>query len=154
MYQHILVSTDGFELADRAVDHAIKLAKALAAKLTIVYAVPEYSPSGDLLFPALFPPSRDEYESRAEREAEHIFHPIVDACVAAGIEHAVVWGYQDRPHRLILETAKTRGCDLICMASHGRSSIGALILGSETQKVLALGTLPVLVVRGSGAGLD
>jgi len=154
MYQHILVPTDGFALADHAVGVAIELAQALAARLTVVYAIPEYSPTGDLLFPAMFAPSRDEYESRAAREVDLIFHPVVDACVAAGIEYAVVWGYQNRPHRLILEAAKERGCDLICMASHGRNGVGALILGSETQKVLALGPLPVLVVRAPDTDLD
>jgi|CXWL01.1.fsa_nt_gi nucleotide-binding universal stress UspA family protein len=154
MYKHILVPTDGFELADTAVFCAIELAKALGAKLSVVYAVPEYSPSGDFLFPVSFGPSREDYASQAAHEADLIFRPIIEACAAASVDCSVVWAYEDRPHRLILATAKDRGCDLICMASHGRGGIGALILGSETQKVLALGQLPVLVVRSAGADRD
>lgn len=53
----------------------------------------------------------------------------------------------NRPYELIIEVAQRQGCDLIFMASHGRRGVEALLLGSETQKVLTHSTIPVLVYR-------
>ena len=53
----------------------------------------------------------------------------------------------DKPYADIITAAEANGCDLIFMASHGRSGVGALLLGSETQKVLAHSRIPVLVYR-------
>jgi nucleotide-binding universal stress UspA family protein len=50
-------------------------------------------------------------------------------------------------HEAILQTAAAEGCDLIFMASHGRRGLSALVLGSETHKVLTHSTIPVLVFR-------
>ena len=50
-------------------------------------------------------------------------------------------------HAEILAAAQRHGCDLIFMASHGRKGLGGLLLGSETQRVLTHGALPVLVYR-------
>jgi nucleotide-binding universal stress UspA family protein len=52
-----------------------------------------------------------------------------------------------KPYELIIAAADAHGCDLIFMASHGRSGVSALLLGSETQKVLAHSRIPVLVYR-------
>ncbi len=53
----------------------------------------------------------------------------------------------DRPYEAIIGTASAKGCDLIVMASHGRKGVAALVLGSETQKVLTHCKVPVLVHR-------
>jgi nucleotide-binding universal stress UspA family protein len=76
-----------------------------------------------------------------------VLKDVVDACAAAGVACEATHGIDSHPYRLILATARSRGCDLICMSSHGRRGISAIILGSETQKVLTHGELPVLVVR-------
>jgi nucleotide-binding universal stress UspA family protein len=147
MYRHILVATDGSELAKRAIDAAIALAKAVGARITGLYAVPEYIPPVDAMVPVYQFPSRDEYQRQAAIEADMVLKDVVDACATAGVPCEVTHGIDSHPYRLILATAKSRGCDLICMSSHGRRGITALILGSETQKVLTHGELPVLVVR-------
>jgi nucleotide-binding universal stress UspA family protein len=54
---------------------------------------------------------------------------------------------EGHPDDIILQTADAEGCDLIVMASHGRRGVASLLLGSETQKVLARSRIPVLVVR-------
>ena len=92
-------------------------------------------------------PSRDEYEKQAAIEAELVLKDVQQACAAAGIECTLKHGIDSHPYRLILATAKEQGCDLICMSSHGRRGLSAMLLGSETQKVLTHGDLPVLVVR-------
>lgn len=147
MYRHILVPTDGSDLAKRATETAINLAKTLGARLTGLYAVPEYIPPVDAMVPVYQFPTREEYERQATIEAELVLKDFTDACTAAGVEHDHTHGIDSHPYRLILDTAAARGCDLICMSSHGRRGFSALILGSETQKVLTHGKLPVLVVR-------
>lgn len=147
MYRHILVPIDGSELSQRATATAIDLAKRVGAKLTGIYAVPEYIPPVDAMVPVYQFPSPDEYVRQAAVEAELVLKDFVAACAKAGVEHATTHGIDSHPWKLILATAKQLGCDLICMSSHGRRGITALILGSETQKVLTHSELPVLVVR-------
>jgi len=147
MYHHILISTDGSDLAKRAIDSAIALAKLVGAKLTAVYAVPEYIPPMDAMVPVYQFASPQEYERQAAIEAQLVLKDVAKAAAVAGLAIDLVHGIDSHPYRLILATAKERGCDLICMASHGRRGLSALILGSETQKVLTHGEFPVLVVR-------
>jgi nucleotide-binding universal stress UspA family protein len=147
MYRHILIPTDGSELAKKAIVSAVALAKGVGARVTGLYAVPEYIPPVDAMVPVYQFPSPDEYRRQAAIEAELVLKEVVDACAAAGVPCEVTHGIDSHPYRLILATAKAQGCDLICMSSHGRRGITALILGSETQKVLTHGDLPVLVIR-------
>lgn len=147
MYHHILVPTDGSDLSKRSIDVAIGLAKSVGARVTGIYAVPEYIPPVDAMVPVYQFPSKEEYERQAAVEAEVVFKTFIEACTAAEVPCEVTHGIDSHPYRLILATAKERGCDLICMSSHGRRGLSAIILGSETQKVLTHGDLPVLVVR-------
>lgn len=147
MYRHILIPTDGSELAKKSIASAVALAQSTGARVTGVYAVPEYIPPVDAMVPVYQFPSPDEYRRQAAIEAEMVLKDVVDACATAGVPCDVTHGIDSHPYRLILDTAKSRGCDLICMSSHGRRGLSALILGSETQKVLTHCELPVLVVR-------
>jgi nucleotide-binding universal stress UspA family protein len=147
MYRHLLVPTDGSEFSRRGIDAAIGLAKALGARLTGIYAVPEYMPPVDAMVPLYQFPTPSEYAEQAAAEAELVLKDLADACAKAGLECQLTHGIDSHPYRLILATAAERGCDLICMSSHGRSGISALLLGSEAQKVLSHGQLPVLIVR-------
>ncbi len=147
MYKHILVPTDGSELSQKAIAAAVGLAKSLDARITGVYATPEYMPPLDSMFPAYAMPSREEFEKQAAVESDLALKPLKDACIAAGVSCDTHHGTNNRAYQLILATAKERVCDLIVMASHGRGGLGALLLGSETQKVLTHGQVPVLVVR-------
>ena len=65
----------------------------------------------------------------------------------AGVQVETVRQSNDHPWEAIVQTAKDKQCDLIVMASHGRRGVSAVVLGSETQKVLTHSTVPVLVVR-------
>jgi len=147
MYRHILIATDGSEISQRAIRHGVALAKALGARVSGVHAVPDFIPPVDSLFPVYQFPSREEYQRLARIEAEGVLADVGKACAAVGVEFEPAHAVDSHPYRLILETARARGCDLICMASHGRHAISALLLGSETQKLLSHCDLPVLVVR-------
>ena len=147
MYRHILVPTDGSDLAKKAIASAVALAKDTGAKLTGLYAVPEYIPPVDAMVPVYQFPSKDEYERQAAIEAELVLKDVAEACTAANVPFELTHGIDSHPYRLILAQVKARGCDLICMSSHGRRGLVAMILGSETQKVLTHSDLPVLVIR-------
>jgi len=145
VYRHILIPTDGSELAQKAVTQGLALAKVLSAKVTLtveasfnVYDVPS---SRDLRMSGAF----DEHFEQAKAHATKILSGVADAAMAAGVTCDTVQVEHNHPYKAIIETAKERGCDLIVMASHGRSGIAAVVLGSVTNKVLTHTNVPVLV---------
>ena len=147
MYKHILVATDGSKLSGKAVETAIALAKPLKAKLTAFYAAPEMPLpvySEGVVFQPL---SRREYGAAMAKEASRILDPVVAQAKRAGVACEAQHGLSSSPWESILDAAKKAKCDAIVMASHGRSGVTALLLGSETQKVLTHSKLPVVVVR-------
>jgi nucleotide-binding universal stress UspA family protein len=139
MYKHILIPTDGSEMSARAVAHGIELAKRLNAKVTGIAVI---SPWEDVAFSIpMF---------NAEAYAASSLQVISKAAKAAEVLASVVQIKESQPWNAIIDTARSMHCDLILMASHGRSGIGAMIIGSETQKVLTHSTMPVLVYRDAG----
>lgn len=144
MFKHILIATDGSELAGRAVAQGLDLAKALSAKVTVMTATEPWSAmvTGE---PALTFPIED-YEKAAAKHAEQVLADAREAATAVGVECATVH-VDDFPAEAIISTASLNGCDLIVMASHGRSGLSKLLLGSQAARVLALASVPVLVCR-------
>jgi len=86
-----------------------------------------------------------EHAERAKAHAEKILNGVAEEARQAGVACETVQIEEDHPYEAIIETAKQRGCDLIVMASHGRSGIAAIVLGSVTTKVLTHTKIPVLV---------
>jgi nucleotide-binding universal stress UspA family protein len=147
MYKHILVATDGSKLSKKAVTHAISLAKALGARLTAFYASPDY-PLPIYADGVVYEPfSRKEYAARCEKEAAKILAAGAAEAKLAGVALASAHAISASPWEAILAAARKHKCDAIVMASHGRRGISALLLGSETQKVLTHSKVPVIVVR-------
>lgn len=144
MYQQILVSTDGSEISTRAVEAAARLAGLTGAKLDVL-SVKEPFPYSAISEMQPVPPQ--EFYDAQERLAAERVAAALDAARAHGIQATGVSVEALHPWEAILEQAKAKGCDLIVMASHGRRGLGALLLGSETQKVLTHSTVPVLVIR-------
>jgi nucleotide-binding universal stress UspA family protein len=144
MYQHILIPTDGSELARTAVETAVRLAKTLGAKVSVM-SVKEPFPYSVIYEMQPIPPQ--EFLDAQERQAQGRVKLAQDACQAAGVVHQGYTVEADHPWEAIIDFAKTNACDLIVMASHGRRGVSALLLGSETQKVLTHSKVPVLVVR-------
>jgi len=147
MYSHMLVPTDGSKLSDKAVTHAIALAQALRAKVSFFYASPDYPLPAYADGVVYEPVSKREYNLLAKKEADKVLDRVTAKATAAGLECARVHAIAASPWEAILAAAKKSKCDAIVMASHGRSGLSALLLGSETQKVLTHSKLPVLVVR-------
>jgi nucleotide-binding universal stress UspA family protein len=144
MYQQILVSTDGSEISTRAVEAAARLAGLTGAKLDVL-SVKEPFPYSAISEMQPVPPQ--EFYDAQERLAAERVAAALDAARAHGIQATGASVEALHPWEAILEQAKAKGCDLIVMASHGRRGLGALRLGSETQKVLTHSTVPVLVIR-------
>ena len=147
MFKHLLVATDGSKLSDKAVTHAIDLAQSLSATLTAFYAAPDY-PSPTYADGVIYEPvTRKEYAKAAEVEAKKILDRVRGKAEAAQVAFKSTYAIANAPWEAILAAAKKYKCDGIVMASHGRRGVSALLLGSETQKVLTHSKVPVIVVR-------
>ena len=144
MYQRILFPTDGSEITAKALTQALGMAKLTGAELCVL-AVKEPFPYSAISEMQPVPPQ--EFFDAQERVASARVKGVTDAAAAAGVKTSGHTVEALHPWEAILEHAKSQGCDLIVMASHGRRGVSALLLGSETQKVLTHCTLPVLVVR-------
>lgn len=144
MFSHILIATDGSEHAGRAVEYALRLARALDARVTGVSIIPPWAKVAG--YDAVWFPEA-LYKERAHASADK----QLEMARQAGREHAVaietIVVEHEQLHSGILETARARGCDLVVMGSHGRSGLQAMLLGSVTNKVLAHAHIPVLVCR-------
>ena len=143
MTQRILVATDGSERSERAIAAAVGLARSLRASVVGCAALPVYPYHG---FGSEGRTAEQSFQARSAAEANRHLDDVERAAVAAGVAFTRVIR-EGHPDDIILQAAETEGCDLIVMASHGRRGVTTLLLGSETQKVLARSTLPVLVVR-------
>ncbi len=143
MYKHILVPVDGSVMSVRTVSHALDYAKSTGAQLSFFHAVPDYAGSSDgALIHAIEP------EALSERTVGHARAILLKAEFAASLASvpcASRYTVSDRPYEAIMRVAEELGCDLIFMASHGRRGLSRLMVGSQTMKLLAHSTLPVLV---------
>ena len=145
MFKHILIPTDGSDLSRKAVLYGIQLAKEARARLTALTLTAPYRLAAmDALLVSI---GEDEYEEESRRIAERALEQVKMAAETAGVECETVREVHDQPYRAIIDAAHALGCDLIVMASHGRRGVSALLLGSETVKVLTHSTIPVLVYR-------
>jgi nucleotide-binding universal stress UspA family protein len=147
MYKNLLLATDGSKLSGKAVAHGIGLAKAVGAKVTAFYAAPDYPMPAYADGVVYEPVSRKEYAKLAAQDADKILKDVAEEAGAAGVECKTAYAIAAAPWEAILDAAKKNKCDAIVMASHGRRGITAVLLGSETQKVLTHTKLPVIVVR-------
>ena len=144
MFKRILVPTDGSELSGRAVTTAITLAKTVGAEI-FTLCVKEPFPYGAVAEMQPTPPQ--EFFDAQERMATRHVAAVAESCKAAGVRCTALTVEGLHPWEEIIAHAERTGCDLIVMASHGRRGVSALLLGSETQKVLSHTRIPVLIVR-------
>lgn len=144
MYKRILVPTDGSERSVKAVEGAARFARPLGATLVVMSVVEPYSYTN---LAEYRPESIEQYDERVTAEAEERLEAARKIAVAAGVEVKTVMVKSFSPAEAIIEQAEKNGCDIIFMASHGRKGIAAVLLGSETQKVLTNSHFPVMVYR-------
>lgn len=145
MFKHILLPTDGSEFSTAAIHNGLKLAKLAGAGITAFYVVPEFHTYTHRV--EVEQEAKQRFAKNCEAHAQQVLSIVVDAAKAAGIQCDTAWTISDHPYEAIIETSIDKACDLIVMASHGRSGVSGLLLGSETQKVLTHSKIPVLVYR-------
>ena len=147
MFKHILIPTDGSQLSQETVRRAVSFAKEIDARITAFYAKPDFPEcffgEGALVDPG----SPEKFAQLAEEEAQKILDYVDTLCQEAGVPCTRLTVSSDIPYEAIINAAEQNSCDLIFMSSHGRRGIGALLLGSETHKVLTHSKIPVLVYR-------
>ena len=147
MFKHIFVPVDGSDLSRRTAQRAVNFAKEAGARITAFYAKPEYPVTyygeGALIDPTTPEKFTQLIEDQASDYLSHVEKMCAEACVPCTVSSAT----SDVPYEAIITAAEAANCDLIFMASHGRRGISALLLGSETNKVLTHTTIPVLVYR-------
>ena len=148
MYQHILIPTDGSELATKGLVQGLALAKALGAKVSVL-TVTEPLPSLALAA-ALRSGAKDpfgDYNRQMDDQVAELSKTVQQQAVEAGVPVELIHEDNAYPAAAIVRVAKDKGCDLIVMSSHGRRGVTKLLLGSQTSEVLVNATVPVHVVR-------
>ena len=145
MHRHILIPTDGSALSQAAVEYGVALAKSVGAKVTVLtVSTPFHTFAVD---PVMITDTPDQYAKQVAAYAKKHLDAAREVALAASVSCETVHVEHEHPYLAIIETAAKKSCDLIVMASHGRRGISAVMLGSETSKVLTHSSIPVLVVR-------
>jgi nucleotide-binding universal stress UspA family protein len=158
MYKNILIPTDGVRTCESAISHGIELAKAIGAKVTALHTTPKLSPHEilEIYHPALLVGGHDAEKAQAAMaHVEELHKEVADMSLAAiekaagqlGVPCEVVYITGKSPADGILETAKSKSCDLIFLATHGSLGLSGVIFGTVATKVLSNSKVPVLVQR-------
>jgi nucleotide-binding universal stress UspA family protein len=145
MYKHILIASDGSELAQKAVEQGLALAKVLDAKVLAVTVTEPLSMVAPGEVALAFP--IDEYEKGVAATAAEILSGVAEAAKVAGVPCETLHIKDSYPAEGIVEAAGQHSCDLIVMASHGRRGLRRLVLGSQANEVVTHSTIPVLICR-------
>ena len=145
MYNNILIPTDGSDLATKAVEQGVLFAKEIGAKITAMTVTEPFHLLS--VAPSQLEYTPIEYKKHAEVYAEKVLGIVSAAAKLAGVGCDMLHVEHEHVHQAIIDAATSRACDLIVMASHGRRGVSAVVLGSETVKVLTHSKIPVLVYR-------
>jgi nucleotide-binding universal stress UspA family protein/hemerythrin-like domain-containing protein len=143
MYRHLLVPLDNSPLAVETVRKAVQFARSVGARITFFHAREDYAATSDAEVMRVTAPA--EFNQGVAGVARAILSKAEVVAREANVTHESVAVTSDRPYEAIVEAAEANRCDLIFMASHGRRGLKALVLGSQTQKVLQHSPIPVLV---------
>lgn len=149
MYKHILVPTDGSDRSQKAIADAVALAATLGAEMTaLTVTSPLHSIAADTKAVVDLPGwGKSFVRDYLQGYAKELLEPAYQAAREKGVRCETVCVEHEHPYLAIIETADAKKCDLIVMASHGRRGLSAVVLGSETTKVLTHSKIPVLVHR-------
>lgn len=145
MFKHILIPTDGSELADQALENGLAFAASVGARVTVLTVAETFH-----IFTAhvvQVESSIATYESDARAHADTVLARAKERADALGVGIQTEYRRHDHPFQAIIDTARENGCDLIAMASHGRRGVAAVVMGSQAVKVLTHSDIPVLVYR-------
>lgn len=145
MVKHILIPIDGSALAYSGLEQGLEMARALGASVTVLTVYGPFHPIS--METVQLHGVRAEYERHAQELAQSYLSEAAARAKTIGVPCSMEMRESNAPYQAIIDVAMTQGCDMIAMSSHGHGAVAAMLLGSQTQKVLAHSTLPVLVYR-------
>jgi nucleotide-binding universal stress UspA family protein len=145
MYKHILIATDGSDLAQKAVDQGLEIAKLMQAAVTVITVTEPWTAAVSGEWAVAFPV--EEYEKASATNAGAVLQAVQKLAAERGVACEAVHVKDQYPAEGIVEEAKARGCDLIVMSSHGRRGLAKFVLGSQATRVLTQTSIPLLVAR-------
>lgn len=151
MHKKILLPIDGSDISVQTANSGISFARQIGAEIVVLNVTQPFSTLvGFDGVAASYAISDTDYEEAARREAEEYLKPVMDRAETAGVKanSVIVSNYNVADG--VVEAAKDHGCDLIYIATHGRSGLSRLLLGSVTSKVIQLAPVSVLVYRLEG----
>ncbi len=143
MFNNILIATDGSELASKAIQEGIALAQKTGAKVTALTVSAPFHAFA--MHPEIVEDLPERYKEHIQEQSAKRLSAVVDAAMEAGVLCETVAEENDHPYQAIIDTARSRGCDLVVMASHRRHGLDGILHSSETLKVLSHSDIPVLV---------
>ncbi|HVK54980.1 MAG TPA: universal stress protein [Burkholderiales bacterium] len=145
MFKHVLIPTDGSKLSEAAIQQGVRFARSINAKVTGLCVMPDFHV---LTYQTeMLEDTKEEYAKHSSAEAERHLALIKQVAEREGVTCKTLSVINDHPYEAIIQTATEKECDVIVMASHGRSGVQAVVLGSQTLKVLTHSKIPVLVYR-------
>jgi nucleotide-binding universal stress UspA family protein len=145
MYKRIVVATDGTSLSAKAVEHGCALAKSVGAEVVLVTATEPFHVFS--VRPEQVEDTSMEFRQHMKERAERALASAAAIADVKGVRFTELHVEHEAPYRAIIQAAEERDSDLIVMASRGRGGVAALLLGSETMKVLTHSKIPVLVIH-------
>jgi nucleotide-binding universal stress UspA family protein len=145
LFEHILIPTDGSDLATQVVEQGLVFAKEIGGKVTAVTVTESFHVLS--LAPSQLQYTPNEYAKHAKAHAEKVLGTVSAAAKSVGVDCETLHVEHEQIYQAIIDAAEARKCDLIVMASHGRRGVSAVVLGSEAVKVLTHSKIPVLVYR-------
>lgn len=143
MFNNILIATDGSELASKAVREGISLASKTGARVTALTVLPPFHAFS--MHPDLVEDTPEKFRAHVKEQSAKTLAAVAEQAKTAGVACETMAQENDHPYQAIIEIAKSKGCDLVVMASHRRHGLDAILHSSETIKVLTHSDLPVLV---------
>jgi len=145
MFKHFLLPTDGSAASEQAIRRALALARDDQARVTALHVIQPFH-----LFSYhvdMIEETRASYEANVHGAARAILAAVERGAKEWGVPVETLTRVADHPYESIIQVAQERGCDLIVMATHGRRGTKAVLMGSETQKVITHSSVPVLVLH-------
>ena len=139
--RHILVALDGSPLAETSLPFVEMLARKSEARVTLLHAVriPDDVPRDS-------EPSMDEIVRRSEQLANHYLREQQLRLVSANIDTRIAVVTGDPAHEILAYVGR-EGCDVVALATHGRSGVQRWAHGSVAERVLQTATVPLLLIR-------
>jgi nucleotide-binding universal stress UspA family protein len=153
MFKKILIPIDGSQISFRAATSGVAFAKEIHAEVVFLHAILPYLPPYNAEFD-LDDRALSLIETAAKEATAEMLNTAEDIAKVAEVKCTSMSEISSHPEKLIDKVAKDSGCDLIVIATHGRGAVGRFFLGSITNRLLLIASVPVLIYRDTSVFND